>query len=106
MNINSATINKMENQLTSTINKMENQLKIWDAQVKFFEEKTENNGSRFKLQRAGEINELHKKQHAETEKLKEMKKATNEALEQVRGPADKIWDDLKTGIAKAHSSIN
>lgn len=90
---------------TATIEKMEAELNVWDAQINLLEAKIENAGSDIKLQSAGELNELRAKQRAATENLKEMKKATNEAWGQVKGTADKIWDDLKTGIAKAHASI-
>jgi hypothetical protein len=37
--------------------------------------------------------------------MKELEKASGEAWEQVKGTADKIWEDLKTGIADAHSKF-
>ena len=86
---------------TATIDKMETQLNEWGAEIKILEAKIENAGSGIKLQRARELNDLRIKQRAAAEKLKEMKNATDEGWEQVKGMADKIWDDLKTGITNA-----
>ena len=87
------------------IEKMEAQLNEWGAQIKLLEAKIENTGADIKLQRAGELNELRAKQRAAKDKLKEMKASTGEAWGQVKSTADKIWDDLKAGIAQAHSNI-
>lgn len=35
----------------------------------------------------------------------ELEKASGEAWEQVKETADKIWDDLKAGVADAHSKF-
>lgn len=90
---------------TDTIDKMETQLNVWGAQIKLLEAKIENSGTDFKLKHASEMNQLRAKQHTATEKIKEMKKSTNEAWDQVKATADKLWDDLKTGIANAHTNI-
>ena len=58
--------------------------------------------------RTGESDYLHQlraKQRAASEKMKQMEKAGGEALDQVRETADKIWADLKVGIADAHSKF-
>ncbi len=90
---------------TETIEKMETQLNVWNAQIKLLEAKIDNAGADFKLQHSSEMNQLREKQHTATEKIKEMKKSTNEAWDQVKSTADKIWGDLKTGIANAHTNI-
>lgn len=90
---------------SATIQKMETQLNAWNAQISLLEAKIKNAGSDIKFQRVSELNQLHTKQRVAAEKLKEMKKSTSESWEQVKGAADKIWDDLKTGIAKAHSRL-
>jgi len=37
--------------------------------------------------------------------MKELEQASSEAWEQVKVTADKIWEDLKTGIADARSKF-
>lgn len=90
---------------TADIEKMETQLKLWGAQVKLLEARIESANSSIKLELARELNELRRKQRLAAEKLTEMKIATNKSWEQVKGSADKLWDDLKTGIANAHANI-
>ena len=85
------------------IEKMEAQLNLWSAQIKLLEAKIESAHSNIKLQRAREVNDLRRKHRLAVEKLSEMKSATNNAWEQVKAAADKMWDDLKTGIANAHA---
>jgi multidrug resistance efflux pump len=87
------------------IEKMEAQLKSWGAQIKLLEAKIEFAHSTTKLQRAREVNELRRKQRIASEKIYEMKSTSSKAWEQVKGAADKIWDDLKTGIAIAESNV-
>lgn len=78
------------------------QLKEWGAQINLLEAKLENAGADLKVKRAEQIKELRAKQHAATEKMQELGKASGEAWEQVKVTADKIWDDLKSGVADAH----
>lgn len=85
--------------------KMAAQLKEWDAQINLLEAKMENVGADMKVKRARELHELRAKQQAASEKMKELGKASGEAWEQVKETADKIWDDLKIGVADAHSKF-
>lgn len=86
--------------------KMSAQLKEWGAQINLMEAKMESFGADMKVKRAGELYELRAKQHTASEKMKELGKASGEAWEQVKVTADKIWDDLKAGVADAHSKFN
>lgn len=45
------------------------------------------------------------KQRAASEKMQELEKASGEAWEHAKVTADKIWEDLKTGVADAHSKF-
>ncbi len=81
------------------------QLKEWGAQINLLEAKLENAGADLKVKRAEQIKELRAKQHAATEKMQELGKASGEAWEQVKVTADKIWDDLKSGVADAHAKF-
>ena len=85
--------------------KMSAQLKEWDAQINLLEAKMENVGADIRVKRAQELHELHAKQRAASEKMHELGKASGEAWEQVKETADKIWDDLKAGVADAHSKF-
>ena len=85
--------------------KMAAQLKEWSAQIDLLEAKVENAGADMKVKRAKQLHELRAKQRAATEKMKELGKASGAAWEQVKVTADKIWDDLKVGVADAHSKF-
>lgn len=85
--------------------KMEAQLKEWGAQINLLEAKAENAGADMKVMRAKQLHELRAKQRAASEKMQELGKASGEAWEQVKETADKIWADLKSGIADAHSKF-
>ena len=85
--------------------KMAAQLKEWSAQIDLLEAKAENAGADMKVMRAKQLQELRAKQRAASEKMKELGKASGAAWEQVKTTADKIWDELKTGVADAHSKF-
>jgi outer membrane murein-binding lipoprotein Lpp len=85
--------------------KMAAQLKEWNAQIDLLEAKVENVGADLKLKRAGELRELRAKQRIASEKMQELGKASGEAWVQLKVTADKIWDELKTGLADAHSKF-
>lgn len=85
--------------------KMAAQLKEWGAQINLLEARIENAGADMKIKRAGILHELREKQCAAFEKMVELEKAGGEAWEQAKETADKIWDDLKNGIADAHSKF-
>jgi hypothetical protein len=83
--------------------KLTAQLKEWDAQINLLEARVENAGADIQVKRAKAIRELRTKQHAASEKMKELGNASGAAWDSVKATADKIWDELKTGIADAHS---
>lgn len=85
--------------------KMAAQLKEWSAQINLLEAKLENLGADMKIKRAEQLHELRAKHKAASEKMAELEKATGEAWEQVKVTADKIWDDLKAGVAEAHTKF-
>jgi len=85
--------------------KMSAQLKEWSAQINLLEAKIDNFTAEMKIMRAEDIQALRTKQHAAADKMKELGKATGEAWEQVRVTADKMWDDMKTGMTDAQSKF-
>jgi len=85
--------------------KREAQLKEWGAQINLMEAKLENMSADLKVKRAEQIQALRTQQHNASEKMQELGKASGEAWEQVKVTADKVWDDLKSGVADAHSKF-
>jgi chromosome segregation ATPase len=83
--------------------KMEAQLKEWSAQINLLEAKAENIGADMKVKHAEALRELRAQQHAASEKLKDLEKASGAAWDEVQTTADKIWDDLKKGVTDAYS---
>lgn len=85
--------------------KLAAQLKEWDAQINLLEARAENAGADIKISRAKAIYDLRAKQRAASEKLKDLGKASGAAWDQAKATADKIWDELKAGVAEAHSKF-
>lgn len=85
--------------------KMAAQLKEWGAQIDLLEAKMENTGADIKVKYAKELDELRTKQRTASEKMEELMNASGEAWEQVKETADKIWDDLKVGVAGTHEKF-
>ena len=83
--------------------KMAAQLKEWSAQINLLEAKVENAGADTRIKRAEVLHGLRAKQHAASEKLKQLEKAGSEAWDQTKESADKIWAELKAGVADAHT---
>jgi outer membrane murein-binding lipoprotein Lpp len=85
--------------------KMTAQLNEWGAQVTLLEARMDSFTADMKIMRAEEIQALRAKQHAASDKMKELGKASGEAWEQLRVTADRMWDDLKAGLADAQSKF-
>jgi recombinational DNA repair ATPase RecF len=94
----------MENQ-NAYQQKMAAQMKVWSAQIDLLDAKMENVGADIKLRRLEEIQALRAKQLAASEKMRELGRSTGEAWQQVKLTADKLWDDLKTGIGQAQAKF-
>lgn len=83
--------------------KLAAQLKEWNAQINLWEAKVENAGADMKVKRAEAVHGLRAKQRVASEKMQELEKVSGEAWEQAKVTADKIWADLKAGVAEAHT---
>ncbi len=81
------------------------QLKEWGAQINLLEAKIENMGATLKVERIQQMKALRATEHAAAEKMKELGKASGAAWEQVKVTADKVWDELKAGVADAHAKF-
>lgn len=83
--------------------KLAAQLKEWNAEIALLEAKVSHAGADIKVKYAQEFADLHAKRHAASEKMKELEKASGAAWAQVRVTADKVWEDLKNGMAAARA---
>jgi recombinational DNA repair ATPase RecF len=81
------------------------QLKEWGAQIDLWEAKLETTSADLKIKRAEQIQALRAQQRSATEKMQELGKSGGAAWGQLKITADKIWDDLKSGVADAHSKF-
>lgn len=86
--------------------KREAQLKEWSAQISLLEAKLENAEADIKLKYADELNQLRARQDAAVAKMNELAKASGEAWVQARDTADKMWEELKTGLAAAQAKFH
>lgn len=85
--------------------KMGAQLKEWSAQINLLEAKMDNVGAEMRVKRAEQLHELRDKQKAAAVKMHELGKSTGEAWDQMTQTADKMWDDLRAGLADAHAKF-
>jgi len=81
------------------------QLKEWGAQLNLLEAKAENVGADLKVKHAEAMQALRAQQRTASDKMKELGAASAEAWEEVKVTADKVWDDLKIGMADAHAKF-
>lgn len=79
--------------------KLEAHLKEWGAQINLLAAKAERAGAEAKLKYAKDLDKLRDKQSQAAEKLKELEAASGDAWDKVKNTGDKLWDDLKTGVA-------
>ncbi|MGB6190238.1 sll1863 family stress response protein [Aeromonas molluscorum] len=85
--------------------KMSAQLKEWGSQISLLEAKMDNLSADMKIKRTHEIQALRAKQHAASDQMEVLGKESGESWEQVKLTADKIWNDLKIGLADAQSKF-
>jgi hypothetical protein len=84
---------------------MSAQLKEWNAQISLLEAKIDNVAAEMRVKRAEELHSLRARQQAAADKFNELGRSTGQAWEEVRNTADKMWDDLKNGIAEAQAKF-
>ena len=58
-----------------------------------------------KLKYFEDVNSLHTKQQAASDKIKELEEASAEAWDAAKETVDKIWDELRIGLASAASKF-
>ncbi|MFA5982628.1 MAG: coiled coil domain-containing protein [Methylococcaceae bacterium] len=81
------------------------ELKAWSTQIDLLSAKMEKSAGMLKLKYIEDVNALHAKQNTATEKLKELEASSAEAWEAAKETAEKIWDDLRIGMASATSKF-
>ena len=82
--------------------KMAAQLKEWGAQINLLEAKVEHAGADARIKGSEQLDSLRAKQRMASATMEELEKAGSEAWGQVKEGADKVWADLKAGVADAH----
>ncbi|WP_333872953.1 hypothetical protein [Methylobacter sp.] len=87
------------------INNLAAELKDWSAQIDLLTAKTENAAAHVRVKYIEELNDLHAKQQKAVEKMKELEEDGGDAWETVKVTADKVWDDLRLGLASATSKF-
>ncbi|MHB8353063.1 MAG: sll1863 family stress response protein [Burkholderiales bacterium] len=85
--------------------KMSAQLKEWNAQINLLEAKVANAAADIKVKRSEDLQALRIKQRAASEQMKALGKSSGEAWDHLTLTADKIWEDLKSGITEAQSKF-
>ena len=85
--------------------KLAAQLKEWGAQIDLLEARVENAGADLSVKHAKALQELRAKQRLASEKMLELEKSTGAAWGQVKESADKIWEDIKAGVADVHAKL-
>ena len=81
--------------------KMAAQLKEWSAQVDLMEAKVANVSADMEVTRANELLALREKLSSASKKMNEYEKSSGAAWEDIKVTADKVWDDIKNGLAAA-----
>ena len=83
--------------------KMSAQLKEWSAQINLLEAKVSNASAEMQVKHAEALSNLRAQQHAAAVKMRELGSANGKAWVQVKLTAEKVWDDLKIGIANTQA---
>ena len=81
------------------------ELKEWGAQLDLLGVKAEHAKAFAKLRYAEELKVLHAQQDAAAAKMEELEAASGDAWATVKGTADMVWNDLRTGMASAAASF-
>jgi hypothetical protein len=83
------------------IQRLASELKEWNEQIDRLAAKSSHAVGYAKLKYVEELGSLQIKQHAAADKMKELEEASGDAWATVKATADKVWDDLKSGVASA-----
>ncbi len=81
------------------------ELKEWGVQLDLLGVKADNAKAFAKLRYAEELKVLHAQQDAAAAKMEELEAASGDAWAAVKGTADIVWNDLRTGMASAAAAF-
>ena len=79
--------------------KLEANLNEWGAQINLLAAKAQSAGADARLAYAKDLDTLRDKQRQAADKIKQLEAAGGDAWVTVKDSADKLWDDLKIGVA-------
>ncbi len=85
--------------------KMATQLNEWSAKIDLWEAQVKNTGADVELKRAKELHELREKINLASKKMNEFEKTSAETWDAVKVAADKIWGDIKVGVADVQAKF-
>jgi hypothetical protein len=77
------------------------ELKVWSAQIDLITAKAEQTAGMAKLKYVQELNKIRSHQQAAAMKMRELEDASDDAWDKAKETADKVWDDMRTGLASA-----
>ena len=81
------------------------ELKLWGAQIDLLNAKAESAAVDIKHKYHEELAILEVKQRAANEKMIELQQHSGEAWESVKESADKLWGEVRSGLASAVSKF-
>lgn len=78
--------------------KLESQLEEWKAQIKVLKAKAGKLKADAKMKAEKELDSLAIKQEEASLKLKDLKKAGDDAFEQAKAATELFWEEIKSGM--------
>jgi hypothetical protein len=87
------------------IDGLASELKEWGAQIDLLADKTQRSVGMVKLKYIQEVDALHTRQQAATQKMQELRGVGDDAWDLAVENTDKVWSDFRTGLAKAASKF-
>lgn len=79
------------------------QLKEWGAQLDLLEAQAENANADVRINDALQLEDLRARQRSASSTMQELETVGSDAWEQTKETADRLWEDLKAGMAQAHA---
>ncbi len=81
------------------------QLKELSAEIDVLTEKADNAAEQVKQNSAADLQALRAKKAAAIEKMEELEESHGEAWRELKHTADKVWEDLRTGLSAASAKF-
>jgi len=87
------------------IDSLATELKEWSVQSDLFAAKTEKAAGMIKLKYTEQLKAFRAKQLEAAERMRELEESSGEAWEIAKDTADKVWNELRTGLNTAASKF-